>query len=434
MRKIFWRFYLTVVVFFLASALVIGSIYKHILTQSIQHYLADIFKTTLYLIEDELIDVPQALWPKEITQLQDKVPVHVKVDALDAYVLTPANQRTLFKGNIIRLEDSGLFLQRIPGSEYMLVLGPIDYLNSLSSLQWVDYLMLLTLCISLAISAFFWLRPVWRQLHAFSLVSKSLGTGNFAARVSLPSASPLNELANTFNSMAHNIQQLMDDRKLMIDAVSHDLRTPIARLRYRIEALRLQLPIENRETLLTPMSKDLDCLGEMTDELLLFSRLDCPTVQIEKQAIVLIEWLVTLLAEFEWQGTSPVILNNTKEEAPVVYADPYYLHRALTNLLTNACRYKRQQIQIMLEKEKDLILIHIDDDGPGVPEPERDNILKPFIRLDHSRNAQTGGYGMGLAIVQKILYWHQGKVLISQSELGGARVTIAWPSAKHSHI
>jgi two-component system sensor histidine kinase RstB len=434
MRKVFWRFYLTVVVFFLASALVIGSIYKQILTQSIQHYLSDTFKTTLYLIEDELIDVPQERWPSEIIHLQDKVPVQVDVKALETYVLSLANQRALFKGDIIMLEDSGLFLQRIPGSEYMLVLGPIGYLNSLSSLQWVDYLMLLTLCLSLAMSAFFWLRPVWRQLQELSLVSKSLGTGNFAARVNLPSASPLKELANTFNGMAHNIQQLMDDRKLMIDAVSHDLRTPIARLRYRIEALRLQLPIENRTTLLDPISKDLDCLGEMTDELLLFSSLDCPEIHMTQQAVLLTEWLTDLLAEFNWGKARPTIMNKTGENAPQAYADQYYLSRAMTNLLTNARRYSRQHIQINLEKDKGFILIHVDDDGPGIPEQERSNILKPFIRLDQSRNVQTGGYGMGLAIVQKILYWHKGEVFISQSELGGARVTLCWPSAKNSHI
>ena len=432
MRKVFWRFYLTVVVFFLASALVIGSIYKHILTQSSQHYLSDIFQTTLYLIEDELIDVPQDLWSTEIIRLQDKLPVQVDINALDTYVLTLANQRALYKGNIIMLEDSGLFLQRIPGSEYMLVLGPVNYFNGLNSLQWVDYLMLFTLCLSLAVPAFFWLRPLWQQLQQLSIVSKSLGAGNFTARVNLPLNSPIKELASTFNRMAHDIQQLMDDRKLMIDAVSHDLRTPIARLRYRIEALRLQLPLENCEPVLSPMAKDLDCLGEMTDELLLFSSLDRPEIQIVQRPVSLIEWLINLLAEFNWEKSSPVILNNTGEHTPQADADQYYLGRAMTNLLINARRYSQQQIEIILEKDKDVILIHVDDDGPGIPEQERTNILKPFIRLDQSRSSQTGGYGMGLAIVQKILYLHKGEVLISQSGLGGARVTLCWPSANRA--
>lgn len=427
MRKVFWRFYLTVALFFLASALVIGSIYKNVLNQSSQHYLSDIFKTTLYLIEDELIDVPQENWPQEISRIQDKVPVHVDVETLDGYLLSLENQRALFNGDIIMLEDSGLFLQRIPGSEYMLVLGPIGYLNNLSSLQWVDCLMLLALCLSLAIPAFLWMRPLWLHLQHLSKLSRTLGAGDFSARVTLPASSALIELGNTFNGMAHNIQQLMSDRKLMIDAVSHDLRTPLARLRYRIEALRMQLPADNADRLLAPMTRDLDRLGEMTDELLVFSSLDRPEVQLEMHDISLMPWLNNLVSELSWKELHVNVINATQDTQPQAKADPYYLGRAVTNLLTNARRYGKTQIDILLEYAGNKIMLHVDDDGVGIPEDARLSILKPFIRLDSSRNTQTGGYGMGLAIVQKIMHWHCGEVNISQSPLGGARVTLSWP-------
>ena len=426
MRNVFWRFYLMVALFFLASSLVIGAIYKQVLNRNNQLYLSDIFKTTLYLIEDELIDVPQHSWPKAIKKLGNKISVHIDINLLGTYVLSPENQRALLKGDIIMLKDSGLFLQRIPGSQYMIVLGPIDYLNSVRSLQWVDGVMFVALCLSLAIPAFFWLRPLWRQLQELSTASKSLGAGNFTARVDLPDTSPLKNLASTFNSMAYGIKQLMDDRKWMIDAISHDLHTPMARLRYRIEALRAHMLDANQEALLSPMVKDLDHLGEMTDELLLFSQLDCSTMRIQSKEVSLIPWLMDVLEDFHWQEGPPCIVNETNEESLVVSIDSYYLSRAMTNLLTNARRYSKSKIEIHVDKNQDGVSIHVDDDGPGVPEAERTNILKPFVRLDESRSAKTGGYGMGLAIVQKILHFHNGEVLVAQSALGGARVTLRW--------
>lgn len=425
MRNVFWRFYLMVALFFLASSLVIGAIYKQVLNRNNHYYLSDIFKTTLYLIEDELIDVPQHSWPKAIKQIRNKISVNIDINALDGYVLSTENQRALLKGDIIMLKDSGLFLQRIPGSQYMIVLGPIDYLNSVRSLQWVDGVMFIALCLSLAIPAFFWLRPLWRQLQQLSTASKLVGAGYFSARVELPEASPLKGLASTFNSMAHDIQQLMDDRKWMIDAISHDLRTPMARLRYRIEALRPHLLKTHEETSLNPMIKDLNQLGEMTDELLLFSQLDRPTLQIQRKNIVLVEWLTELLENFDWSDSPPPLIHEGEEQL-VVKIDPYYLSRAITNVLANARRYCKEQIEIYLEKTPEWVELHIDDDGPGIPEAERKNILKPFVRLDETRSTKTGGYGMGLAIVEKILLVHEGEVIVSQSQLGGARVTLRW--------
>lgn len=427
MRKIFWRFYCMVALCFLASSLVVGAIYKHILQQNSQYYLADMFRTTLYLIEDELIDVPQDQWPRAIKQIRDKISMHIDVNNLEVYPLTKDQKTLLGQGEIVMLEEQGLFLQRIPGSRYMVILGPIDYLNSVYSLEWVDYLMLFALCLSLALPAFLWLRPLWRQLQELSFTAQVLGTGDFSARVNLPASSPLNTLATTFNRMAQNIQQLVDDRKLMIDAISHDLRTPMARLRYRIEALRMTLSNEEAKVMSESMAKDVDQLGEMTDELLLFSHLDRPILAMQKEKVVLVGWVKNVLEDFHWREQMPILHHQIEDGGLTLEIDPYYLRRAMTNLLMNARRYCKETIQIVIENTQEMLAIHIDDDGPGIPESERANVLKPFVRLDQARSANTGGYGMGLAIVQKILSFHEGEVRVSQSPLGGARVTLCWP-------
>ena len=117
MRKLFLQFYLTVVTSFLFSVLVVGAIYKNVVQNTTQRYLVDIFETSLYLIERELSDYPEAEWEDALNNIRSRIPLPVEIEPLDTFVLSPANQKALQEGSIIRLEDSNLFLQRIPHSD-----------------------------------------------------------------------------------------------------------------------------------------------------------------------------------------------------------------------------------------------------------------------------------------------------------------------------
>ena len=108
-------------------------------------------------------------------------------------------------------------------------------------------------------------------------------------------------------------------------------------------------------------------------------------------------------------------------------ADAHYLERALQNLLINAKKYAHQQIFLTLRQHKQCWQIQVEDDGPGIPAALRQDILKPFFRLEASRNKQGGGFGLGLAIVQRVIQWHQGSIRVSDSSLGGACFSLRLP-------
>ena len=112
-----------------------------------------------------------------------------------------------------------------------------------------------------------------------------------------------------------------------------------------------------------------------------------------------------------------------------VKSDPYYLERALSNLLRNATRYAKHTIHVTAAWEGNSVCLWVDDDGDGIPEAERARIFEPFIRLDTSRDRRTGGYGLGLAIVQRVLQWHGGTVTAEAAPppLSGARFKLCWP-------
>lgn len=109
-------------------------------------------------------------------------------------------------------------------------------------------------------------------------------------------------------------------------------------------------------------------------------------------------------------------------------AESRYLQRALQNLVANACRHARSRVAIRIHGEPRLVRIDVEDDGPGVPVAKRSEIFKPFARLDDSRARHSGGYGLGLSIVQKVMAWHGGSVMVDASPmLGGARFTLLLP-------
>ena len=425
MRQVFLRFYFTVVVCFLFAAILIGSAYKQLVDRANQRYLTDIFQTAISIIERELGDLPPSLWHDEVARITDKIPVPVQVESLDAYTLSEANRKALLTESIIRLYDQDLYLHRIRQTDVMVVLGPIPFLSQTDQISLEDVMALLLMCLSLGVPAWLWLRPLWRDLLELTRQGRRIGEGDFSARAELGQSSPLALLSGTMNHMAHNIEELTSSRRAMIDAVSHDLRTPLARLRYRLEAIKSGA---NPDTVISAIERDLGNIDELIDEWLTMSSLDKPGLHLELQPLEIMSWLERLVADYHFDGGAVVLHNHTGESHPLVDADGYYLGRCISNLLNNALRYGSRHVQIVLSWADGKVCLHVDDDGPGIPESERARLLLPFERLEVSRNRSTGGFGMGLAIVAMVLRAHGGHADITESGWGGARIALIWPS------
>ncbi|MDW5415537.1 MULTISPECIES: ATP-binding protein [unclassified Iodobacter] len=426
MRQLFLRFYLTVVVCFLASSFVIDELYQNLFESSNQHYLSDIFKTTISVIESTLGDLPPSIWHDEVKRLKNKLPLPVEIETLNAYTLSKSNQQALINGDIIFLENQDVYLHRIPHTELMVVLGPVPYLQRLDNFSWPDMVALLLMCAALGLPTWLWMRPLWRDLQHMARQSRQLGEGDFSVRVTLNESSTLNSLGVTFNRMAHDVEELTASRKALIDAVSHDLRTPLARLRYRLEAIKSGASTSEQ---IIAIERDLGQIDELIEEWLTMSTLDKPQLNLETQPIEILPWLRRQISEFSSQSSiTPELINLLPGQTPYLEADSHYLTRALANLMSNSRRYGGTQIALTVQWENGRAQIHIDDNGQGIPESERQRLLQPFERLEVSRNRQTGGFGLGLAIVSMIMRGHGGSAAISDAPLGGARVTLSWPT------
>ena len=174
------------------------------------------------------------------------------------------------------------------------------------------------------------------------------------------------------------------------------------------------------------VERDLTSIDRLIEEWLTMSRLDQQGVHLEKQPLEMLAWLEHLVGEYAFERAE--VINETGTRDPLLLADSYYLGRALNNLLSNSRRYGGRHLQVRLGWRDGVALLYVDDDGPGIPESERERLLQPFERLETSRNHHTGGFGLGLTIVARIMHAHDGGILIESSPLGGARIVLSWPS------
>jgi two-component system sensor histidine kinase RstB len=429
MRRLFIQFYLLLIVCFMVAAVAVGVVYKRAINDMGDRYLSDLLRITLTMIENDLKGVPAELWGETLNRIDYGVAFKVRVERASDYPLDDASEKALERDQIVMLSDSYLFLQRIPNSDYLLVAGPLRYLFFLHQLRWLDYLLLGLIGLSLAIPVLLWMRPHWRSLLALEQAAGALERGQLTERVDLPPRSSVYRLGQAFNRMAESIEALIISKKHLIDAVAHELRTPLARLRYRMAMLEGQ---EDSEVL-AGMERDIQAIDSLIEELLLHSRLDRPEVPLNPETFRADPWLNERLADA--QAMAPDInWLVAPMSVPVVWGDKALLTRALDNLLGNARRYAHSTVRVMLTEADHQYRLIVDDDGPGISEQDRAKVLEPFVRLDASRGRNTGGHGLGLAIVSAVARAHRGGVEVQASPLGGARFAVSWPRQPLVHM
>jgi signal transduction histidine kinase len=187
--------------------------------------------------------------------------------------------------------------------------------------------------------------------------------------------------------------------------------------------------VSERKHYLSEISQDIDELDELVAESLTYAHFDRGVPKIEWQSCPAESWLRNVISHATkgLQSVEFSCTNRLSQTAREIRLEPRYMGRALGNLLKNAATYADGRIEVVMAEEGGDCLIHVDDDGPGIPQANRRRVFKAFTRLDTSRDRDTGGFGLGLAIVQRVAAWHGGRVEISRSPLGGARFTIRWP-------
>jgi two-component system osmolarity sensor histidine kinase EnvZ len=300
----------------------------------------------------------------------------------------------------IRLDDEVMRVFAPRGAAYVS--------NSHIFLEW----MVGTSLVLITVAVLF-LRNQIRPILSLADAAESFGKGREVPGFRPRGAREVRRAAHAFIEMKRRIERAIEQRTAMLAGVSHDLRTVLTRFKLELAFLGESPEVE-------AMKKDVDEMSRMLEAYLAFARGDSG----EQSALTdMGEFLQELKSDAERNGHRS---NVSFYGDPVVSVRPAAFKRCLGNLVSNAARHA-QSISITGHRDHRWLTVTVDDDGPGIPGPMREEVFKPFLRLDDARNQDEGGTGLGLAIARDIARSHGGDILLSDSPLGGLRATVRVP-------
>ena len=258
---------------------------------------------------------------------------------------------------------------------------------------------------------------VTRPLRQCAATAKRLFVDVEPQAIPIVGSREVRDLAASFNELQHRVKQLVDDRTLMLAAVSHDLRTPLTRARLRVE------DVANPE-LRKSLDADLTEMLDMIESALEFLKGDRTGEAIRD--VDLSAMLQSICDDATDLGHDVTFVPS---ENYVLSGRHLALKRAFNNLITNAVKYGgRANVAVVLHKN--LAEITVDDNGQGIPHEHREAVFAPFFRLETSRNRATGGAGLGLTVARSIIRGHGGEITLHAAPSGGLRVSVALPSSQ----
>ena len=254
-------------------------------------------------------------------------------------------------------------------------------------------------------------------IHTRSIRRIAHAAGRFGRGLDAPGFEPtgskeIREAAAAMITMKERLNRYNRTRTDMLNAVSHDLKAPLTRMR---------LNIETGSATDADLIRDIDRMTEMVNGYLAFARGEMPEIE---QATELPPILTRIVRD---AAPDKKILTDFPDSPTQFYARPMALARAFANIIENAARYAETTIKISEQDHEDHIEIVIEDDGPGIPDDKKKDALRPFVRLDDARGVDTGGTGLGLSIAQTAFENHGGQMFLENSALGGLRVRIVLP-------
>ena len=259
--------------------------------------------------------------------------------------------------------------------------------------------------------AIIFLKNQTRPIKKLAEASKRFGRGEDIEEFVASGASEIRQAGYEFERMRKRILRHLNQRSEMLSGISHDLRTPLTRM-------KLQLALIKDKNLISRFSNDIDEMEKMLNEYLQFSS---ESNQEQNEEFELNDLINSTILKFN----NKLIKFNRGEDF-VFNGRKLSIQRCLNNLIENSTKFANK-IEITFQKLKSNIFIFIEDDGPGIPIQERENVFKPFYKIDKSRSQKSSSVGLGLSISTDIIRSHGGKIELSDSKFGGLKVLISLP-------
>jgi signal transduction histidine kinase len=421
-RRLLFRSFFILVGGLLVIAIVLDLGFGHLQSRE-EPDLDRWLESTFHLIEQRLAEAPIQQREGIAATLADDLGVGVQLlKRDDVYMNQPSEHRL---PALVDADGNTSFLHEAESIDAIIRLGPIAEPTDSLLLNLLPPLFYLSIFVVVGL----WLRPLLRDINVISD-----GAQRFAADYREPlstagQTTELRALAKNLDEMAARLSGVLRSQKELIAALSHEMRTPLARIRFALAVIGDRSDEKLSEEL-DAMNDDVQEIDDLIASMLNYARLDHPDIKMHWQAVPARAWLEQVTNK---SRTDAVQIEGHIEDAPdKVWMDPRLMELALSNLLVNATKYTENNVRCSLAQKDKHYALTVEDDGKGIPEDVRGQVFKAFTRIDDSRNRETGGYGLGLAVVARVAELHGGTATVNSSpSLGGARFLISWPAREN---
>jgi two-component system, OmpR family, sensor kinase len=377
-------------------------------------------------LESELRSVPPAEWKHRVPAMAAAYGLDIELFAT-ADIVGDVTLDKLKAGNIAHMKEAtgqSWTLKQLD-SNYVLALKYFEPQTQRGVLEWMLTALFYA---AIALVIMIWIWPLTRDLRLLEQAAARFGDRNWLFDAKIKPHSQIYALAQTFRKMAVRIDGLIASHKDMSNAVSHEIRTPLARMQFEIELAQHSQNMLEISKAFSNIKADVVAINDLITATLDYAILERADVSLNLGAHNFTT-LIPAIAEQVRRDARPDIQmrSDIQGDADKIICDVHLLEAVLRNLLYNAIRYAKRDIRVTFTSDSEKNQLSVEDDGPGIPEKDRDRVFESFVQLEHS-GAPKSGFGLGLAIVRRIIEWHRGKVVIAKSPLGGALFCATWPA------
>jgi len=329
-------------------------------------------------------------------------------------------------GGVVSVNDehTNYFYKRLANTDDVLVLSSPSELSNRSEFYIVFILLFYS---AIAGAVFLWVWPLTRDLARLTQHAQQMGKDSQQTSIAISTRSVLYPFAKVFNAMAARLDEIMRSQKEMTLAVSHELRTPLARMKFALAITEEQNLSAGLQRQMLSINRDILEMESLINSFLAYAAFDQQSQQLnqrEGHIQDLIQDIIARLTNHQDGNIRIDVCDETKGQE--IVCEWSLMQTAIQNLIHNALGYAKTTIRIAIKITPNDFVIEVEDDGPGVPDDQRNRIFESFVRI-YSELPNRSGFGLGLALVKRIMDWHLGSASCSQSTLGGAKFTLKWP-------
>lgn len=382
------------------------------------------------LLEKEIAPLSYSQAQQKAVELRQVLQQEVDIYLLEELAKTSLAQE-IAQGKAVNIHDradSTSTYKRIGDSNLVLRIRMQHAENKSGHLY---FALLAAFYLVIALVIYFWLWPLARDLRKLQAHTQKVGSDSGEV-LDLGKGSAVYGLAMAFNKMSERISSLLASHKEMTYAVSHELRTPLARMKFALEIAADSDDPESKQAQLDSMRADVREMDVLITELLAYASFEQKNqnlVQKPGDINALAEHLLQLNQQVSGQKALSCRIDNALQGGEELVCEWILFERCLHNMIQNAFKYTRSQVLVRIAATASEYQVSVEDDGPGIDKTDREKILQAFVRLRKDAEDKSG-FGLGLAIVNRIMKWHGGGVRVESSPLGGARFVLHWPRSQ----